>query len=143
MGTELGGPQYIGKDELWGGEILEWWFSNCSSPNKKGAPTSTKTVKIHSKVEAFALTANDLKNLVPMLARAASAAKGFARAFRHLNERSIKVLPKWLSRAVQAVLGKIQDLLSHALMSKSSSLFRRSSTGLSVIEFVSCLNSEW
>jgi hypothetical protein len=94
MGTELGGPQYIGKDELWGGELLEWGFNNRSSSNKKSAPTSTKTVKTHSKVEAFALTANDLKNLVPMLARATSAAKGFARAFWHLNEKINKGSPK-------------------------------------------------
>ena len=65
--------QDIGKGELWGKQLLEWGF-NRSSSHTKSAPISTKTIKTHSKVEAFVLTANDLKNLFPMLTRAADLA---------------------------------------------------------------------
>jgi hypothetical protein len=68
--------QYIEKGDIYGEELLEWVF-NHSPSHKKWVPTSNKTVKTHSKVEALALTANDLKHLVPMHTRAASAAKGF------------------------------------------------------------------
>ncbi|KAD0176508.1 hypothetical protein FH972_027276 [Carpinus fangiana] len=57
--------QYIEKYEIWGEELLEWGF-NCSSAHKKLVPISTKIVKTTSKVEAFALTANDLKKLLSM-----------------------------------------------------------------------------
>ncbi|XP_059434864.1 cyclic nucleotide-gated ion channel 1-like isoform X2 [Corylus avellana] len=57
--------QSIEKFELYGEELLEWRLNHYPS-HKKSLPTSTKTVKTHSKVEAFALTANDLKHLVPM-----------------------------------------------------------------------------
>ncbi|XP_062175135.1 cyclic nucleotide-gated ion channel 1-like isoform X1 [Alnus glutinosa] len=79
--------QYIEKGDLYGEELLEWGF-NCSSSRKKWIPASNKTIKTHSKVEAFALTAKDLKHLVAMHStRAASVAKGFAQelAFRHLT----------------------------------------------------------
>jgi hypothetical protein len=65
----------IDKFELYGEELLQWF--NHSPPHKKPAPpSSTKTVKTLSKVELFALTAHDLKNLVPMHTRAAEFVKG-------------------------------------------------------------------
>jgi hypothetical protein len=75
--------EYIEKGNLYGEELLEWGF-NCSPSHEKSVPTSNKTVKTHSKVEAFALTAKDLKLLVPIHTRVASAAKG---VFRHLTEK--------------------------------------------------------
>jgi cyclic nucleotide gated channel len=57
--------QYIEKGDLYGEELLKWGF-NCSPSHKKWVPTSDKTIKTHTKVEAFALTAKDLKHLVPM-----------------------------------------------------------------------------
>jgi cyclic nucleotide gated channel len=78
MGTDSGGPQDIGKGKLYGEELLWWGLNNRSSSHQKSAPPgSTKIVKTTSKVEAFALTANDLKNLVPMHTRAAEATKIF------------------------------------------------------------------
>jgi len=57
--------EYIEKGDLYGEELLEWGF-NRSPSDKKWIPTSNKTVKTHSKVEAYALTAKDLTHLVPM-----------------------------------------------------------------------------
>ncbi|KAE8037506.1 hypothetical protein FH972_010092 [Carpinus fangiana] len=57
--------QFIEKGEIWGEELLEWGF-NCSSAHKKWVPISTKILKTTSKVEAFALMANDLKKLLSM-----------------------------------------------------------------------------
>ena len=56
---------YIEKGEIWGEELLEWGF-NRSSAHKKWVPISTKILKTTSKVEAFALMANDLKKLLSM-----------------------------------------------------------------------------
>ncbi|KAC2202191.1 hypothetical protein FH972_027164 [Carpinus fangiana] len=88
------------KFELYGEELLEWSF-NHSPSHKKQLPISTKTVKTLSKVELFALTANELKNLVPMQVpmhtRAAEATKVFVKGvFRpqgkeNKNENSPKM----------------------------------------------------
>jgi cyclic nucleotide gated channel len=77
--------QSIDTFELYGEELLRWL--NHSPSHKKMLPiTATKTVRTHSKVETFALTANDLKHLVPRHTRAAEATKGFVQGvFRHLN----------------------------------------------------------
>jgi hypothetical protein len=88
--------QYIEKGEIWGEELLEWGF-NRSSAHKKWVPISTKIVKTTSKVEAFALTANDLKKLLSMHTRAAEATKVFVKGvFRpyrkeNKNENSPKM----------------------------------------------------
>ncbi|KAC2610345.1 hypothetical protein FH972_027183 [Carpinus fangiana] len=94
MGTDSD-TQYIEKGEIWGEELLEWGF-NRSSAHKKSVPISTKTVKTTSKVEAFALTAKDLKNLVPMHTRAAEATKEFVKEFfrTHSKENKNENSPK-------------------------------------------------
>jgi cyclic nucleotide gated channel len=70
-----GSDQPIDKFELYGEELVQSWLNHY--PSHKELPTSTKTVKTHSKVEAFVLTASNLKHLVPMHTRAASAVKAF------------------------------------------------------------------
>ncbi|KAF5451069.1 hypothetical protein F2P56_031368 [Juglans regia] len=55
-----------------GKEILNWGFHGFSQqvlPNLSDLPISDKTLKTHTKVEAFALMANDLKALVSRCAR--------------------------------------------------------------------------
>jgi cyclic nucleotide gated channel len=93
----VSGPQCtcIEKDGFYGEQLLEWGFkgSPTATPNLSDLPISTKTVKTLTKVEAFALMANDLKILVPRHSQAVSAAKGYAQAARRrLNENSSKTL---------------------------------------------------
>jgi hypothetical protein len=88
MGTDSD-AQYIEKGEIWGEELLEWGF-NRSSAHKKSVPISTKTVKTTSKVEAFALTAKDLKNLVPMHTRAAEVTKVFVKGVFRTHSKENK-----------------------------------------------------
>ena len=89
------GPQCIEKGEFYGEELLEWGFNGSPSPKLSDFPISTKTVKTFTKVEAFALTANDLKILVARHSFARSNAKTkFTQAARRLlkekkNEISI------------------------------------------------------
>ncbi|KAE8124687.1 hypothetical protein FH972_019552 [Carpinus fangiana] len=68
---------HINTFELYGEELVKSWL-NRHYPSLKELPTSTKTVKTESKVEAFALMASDLKHLVPKHTRAAKAVKDFA-----------------------------------------------------------------
>jgi len=56
-------PRYIEKGEFYGEELLEWGFNGSASPKLSNFPIS-KTVITLTKVEAFALTANDWKILV-------------------------------------------------------------------------------
>jgi len=56
-------PQCIEKGEFYGEELLEWGFNGSPSPKLSNLPIS-KTVITLTKVEAFALTANDWKILV-------------------------------------------------------------------------------
>ncbi|KAE8077326.1 hypothetical protein FH972_015898 [Carpinus fangiana] len=71
----VSGAQCIEKGQFYGEELLKWGF-NGSSPELSDLPISTKTVKTLTKVEAFALTANNLKNLVDRKSQAASNTKG-------------------------------------------------------------------
>jgi hypothetical protein len=75
----------IDKFKLYGEELLQ--SLNHSPSHKKMLPiTSTKIVRTHSKVETFALMANDLKHLFPKHTRAAEATNGFVQGvIRHLN----------------------------------------------------------
>ncbi|XP_062154119.1 cyclic nucleotide-gated ion channel 1-like [Alnus glutinosa] len=56
-------PQCIEKGEFYGEELLQWGFNCSPSPKLSNLPIS-KTVKTLTKVEAFALTANDWKFLL-------------------------------------------------------------------------------
>jgi cyclic nucleotide gated channel len=69
------GPQCVEKGDFYGEELLEWGFNSSPSPKLSDFPISTKTVKTFTKVEAFALTANDLKILVARHSNALSNAK--------------------------------------------------------------------
>ncbi|KAE8077862.1 hypothetical protein FH972_016381 [Carpinus fangiana] len=55
----------IEKGSFYGEELLEWGLE-CSAalPNLSNLPISLKTAKTHTKVEAFALMANDLRTIV-------------------------------------------------------------------------------
>ena len=78
-GTVSSKPQCIEKGHFFGQELLDWGFSKQNEKDKefvdggvKGSasvnlsdlPMSTKTVKTHTKVEGFALMANDLRTVV-------------------------------------------------------------------------------
>ena len=80
-------PQCIDKGDFYGEQLLEWGrFNGSPSPKLSELPISTKTVKTLTKVEAFALTASDLKNIVSRrslaASKAASIAEGFVQAIR-------------------------------------------------------------
>ncbi|KAM5557578.1 hypothetical protein ABKV19_024784 [Rosa sericea] len=51
------------KGDFYGQELLDWVLKN-PNPSLSNLPFSTKTVQAHTKVEVFALRANDLKNVV-------------------------------------------------------------------------------
>ncbi|KAL4594931.1 hypothetical protein ACB092_12G055000 [Castanea dentata] len=74
-GTVSSKPQCIEKDNFFGQELLDWGFceenekdkefvDGSASLNLSDLPISTKTVKTHTKVEGFALTAEDLRTVV-------------------------------------------------------------------------------
>ncbi|XP_059450245.1 cyclic nucleotide-gated ion channel 1-like [Corylus avellana] len=91
----VSGAECIEKGQFYGEQVLKWGFNSSFSPRLSDLPISTKTVKALTKVEAFALTANNLKNLVVRQSQATSAAKGFAQAVRRrLNERKNENPPK-------------------------------------------------
>jgi cyclic nucleotide gated channel len=78
--------------KLYGEELLQWLDHYPS--DKQWLPNSTKTVKTHSKVEAFALTANDLGHLIPRHTRAAEATKELLQGvFQHnlIKEKNNKI----------------------------------------------------
>ncbi|KAB1213120.1 Cyclic nucleotide-gated ion channel 1 [Morella rubra] len=56
--------EYIENGHFIGEALLEWGCNGFSLPNLSNLPTSPHTVKTHTKVEAFALMAKDLKTLV-------------------------------------------------------------------------------
>lgn len=62
MGGETSGSsQSLGKGDFFGEDLLKWVLKD---PLLSTVPISTKTVSTHTKVEAFVLSANDLKNVV-------------------------------------------------------------------------------
>ncbi|KAK7845223.1 cyclic nucleotide-gated ion channel 1, partial [Quercus suber] len=54
----------LGKGQFCGEEILEWGFKALSLTDLSNLPISPKTVRCHTKVEAFALRASDLKTIL-------------------------------------------------------------------------------
>jgi hypothetical protein len=85
---------------FYGEELLEWGFNGSPEPQLSNLPIS-KTVKTLTKVEAFALTADQWKILVSRRSQAASHAASRAKRFaqaalarRHLNEKMNKNSPK-------------------------------------------------
>ena len=78
-GTVSSKPQCIEKGHFFGQELLDWGFMKGKEtekelvdgelkgspvPNLSELPISTKTAKTHTKVEGFALMANDLRTVV-------------------------------------------------------------------------------
>jgi cyclic nucleotide gated channel len=92
-GEDGEGPQCIEKGEFYGEELLEWGFNGSPSPKLSDFPISTKTVKTFTKVEAFALTANDLKILVARhsFARSNAKTKFTQAARRRLKEKKNEI----------------------------------------------------
>lgn len=60
-GETLGSSESLKKGDVFGEELLKWVLTD---PLLSTVPISTKTVSTHTKVEAFVLSANDLKNVV-------------------------------------------------------------------------------
>ncbi|KAK4571299.1 hypothetical protein RGQ29_029914 [Quercus rubra] len=52
------------KGHFFGEELIQWGFGEASLSNLFRPPLSSKVVKSHTKVEAFALMADDLRNIV-------------------------------------------------------------------------------
>ena len=53
----------LGKGQFFGEELLEWGLSQ-SDPDLSKLPSSSRIIKTHRKVEAYAIMAEDLKNIV-------------------------------------------------------------------------------
>jgi CRP-like cAMP-binding protein len=79
----------IEKGNFYGEELLEWGLDCAVLPNLSNLPISLKTAKTHTKVEAFALMANDLRTIVSRRIGAVSAVKA---AFRRFNEKSLQLV---------------------------------------------------
>ncbi|KAM5557577.1 hypothetical protein ABKV19_024783 [Rosa sericea] len=58
------GADCLEKGDFYGQELLDWVLKTYPNPSLSNLPFSTKTVQAHTKVEVFALRANDLKNVV-------------------------------------------------------------------------------
>ncbi|XP_008234764.1 PREDICTED: cyclic nucleotide-gated ion channel 1-like [Prunus mume] len=58
------GANYLEKGDFYGEELLDWVLKTCPAPALSNLPISTKTVRAETKVELFALKANDLKHVV-------------------------------------------------------------------------------
>ncbi|CAL8990553.1 unnamed protein product [Prunus brigantina] len=52
------------KGEFYGEELRDWVLKTCLAPTLSNPTISTKTVQAETKVEVFALKANDLKHVV-------------------------------------------------------------------------------
>ena len=64
-GSDSRHAERLGKGQYFGGELLEWVLTPTSDDmnNLSKVPISSKTLKTHTKVEAFALMAHDLKQI--------------------------------------------------------------------------------
>ena len=105
----------IEKGSFYGEELLEWGLE-CSAalPNLSDLPISLKTAKTHTKVEAFALMANDLRTIVSRRTDAVSSVQALTvAAFRRINERNNE-------KSLQLVAGKSKIQLSSALLPKGN-----------------------
>ncbi|XP_059428823.1 cyclic nucleotide-gated ion channel 1-like [Corylus avellana] len=106
----------IEKGSFYGEELLDWGLE-CSAalPNLSDLPISLKTAKTHTKVEAFALMANDLRTIVSRRTEAASCVQALTvAAFRRINERNNE------KSSLQLVAGKRKIELSSALLPKGN-----------------------
>ena len=64
-GSDSRHAERLGEGQYFGGELLEWVLTRASDDmsNLSKVPLSSKTLKTHTKVEAFALMAHDLKRI--------------------------------------------------------------------------------
>ena len=64
-GSDSRHAERLGEGQYFGGELLEWVLTPASDDmsNLSKVPLSSKTMKTHTKVEAFALMAHDLKRI--------------------------------------------------------------------------------
>ncbi|XP_035540966.1 cyclic nucleotide-gated ion channel 1-like isoform X2 [Juglans regia] len=51
-------------DDIYGVELLEWVFKSPSLPDPSNLPFSTRTLRCHTKVEAFALTVGNIQHML-------------------------------------------------------------------------------
>ncbi|KAF5451065.1 hypothetical protein F2P56_031364 [Juglans regia] len=51
-------------DDFYGVELLEWVFKSPSLPDPSNLPFSTRTLRCHTKVEAFALTVGNIQHML-------------------------------------------------------------------------------
>lgn len=61
VATGSSGSKWLTKGDFYGENLLDWALRN---PTSTTVPISTKTIRAHTKVEAFVLMANDLKTVV-------------------------------------------------------------------------------
>jgi cyclic nucleotide gated channel len=79
----------IEKGSFYGEELLEWGLDSPALPNLSDLPISLKTAKTHTKVEAFALMANDLRTIVSRRTETVSAVQAAIRRFNELKNIEI------------------------------------------------------
>ncbi|XP_042942810.1 cyclic nucleotide-gated ion channel 1-like [Carya illinoinensis] len=92
-----GRTQCIEKGHSYGEELLDWGF-NDSPPSD--LPISKETVKAHTKVEAFALMANDLTTAISRHTKQLPLQKQLYEQFvSALLKRRTKILRRWRSRS--------------------------------------------
>ncbi|XP_059435141.1 cyclic nucleotide-gated ion channel 1-like [Corylus avellana] len=91
----------IEKGNFYGEELLDWGLDSPALPNLSDLPISLKTAKTHTKVEAFALMANDLRTIVSRRTEAVSAVQA---AFRRFNEKPLQFVEGMKNIEISSVL---------------------------------------
>jgi hypothetical protein len=80
--------EYIEKGSFYGKKLLDWGLECSVLPKLSELPTSLKTAKTHTMVEAFALMADDLRTIV--FRCNVQAASVIQAAFRRFRKKKIE-----------------------------------------------------
>ncbi|KAE8077870.1 hypothetical protein FH972_016389 [Carpinus fangiana] len=86
-----GSAECIEGGSFYGEQLLDWGLDSPAAtlPNLSNLPISPTTVKTHTKVEAFALMANDLRTIVSRRTETVSAVQAASRRFNELKNIEI------------------------------------------------------
>ncbi|KAF5451063.1 hypothetical protein F2P56_031362 [Juglans regia] len=88
----------IERGHFFGEELLDWGFRGSPITNLSDLPISTKTFKTHTKVEAFALMANDLRTLISWWQTESKAASTLQAAWRRFRVKKNSEMSTHLAR---------------------------------------------
>ncbi|KAG2709681.1 hypothetical protein I3760_05G252500, partial [Carya illinoinensis] len=99
------------RGHFFGEELLDWGFRGSPTPNRANLsdlPISTKTFKTHTKVEAFALMANDLRTQISWWQTQSKAASTLQAAWRRFRVKKNSTDIQLQNLTVPTLLAKDQ-----------------------------------